>query len=101
MLDDFTYAFRVFVSYEEPVALDTDSRGAVYELDEQAMTARLVALPEYVRKSSVYVPETDRLFLVPTAVVKNGGVYTVIGVEDGILDGCRNVSSLFLPDVIS
>ncbi len=101
VLDDFTYAFRVFVSYEEPVALDTDSRGAVYELDEQAMTARLVALPEYVRKSSVYVPETDRLFLVPTAVVKNGGVYTVIGVEDGILDGCRNVSSLFLPDVIS
>lgn len=101
VLDDFTYAFRIFVSYEEPVALDTDSRGAVYELDEQAMTARLVALPEYVRKSSVYVPETDGLFLVPTAVVKNGGVYTVIGVEDGILEGCRNVSSLFLPDVIS
>lgn len=101
VLDDFIYAFTVFVSYEEPVALDTDSRGAVYELDEQTMTARLVALPEYVRKSGVFVPEADGLFLVPTAVVKDGNIYAVTGVEDGILEGCRNVSALFLPDVIS
>lgn len=65
------------------------------------MTARLVALPEYVRKSGVFVPEADGLFLVPTAVVKDGNIYAVTGVEDGILEGCRNVSALFLPDVIS
>lgn len=101
VLGDFTYAFTVFVSYEEPVALDTDSRGAVYELDEQTMTARLVALPEYVRKSSVFVPEADGLFIVPTAVVKDGNIYAVIGVEDGVLESCRNVSALFLPNTLS
>jgi len=99
--NDFTYAFSVFVSYVEPVAFDTDSRGAVYELDTGTRTARLVALPEYVKKSSVFMPETEGLFLVPTAVVRDGVVYTVTGVEDGILENCRNISELFLPDTVS
>lgn len=98
---DFTSVFSVFVSYVEPVAFDTDSRGAVYRLDEQTRTATLVSLPEYVRKSSVFVPDADGLFLVPTAVVKDGEVYGVTGVEEGASEGCRNVSALLLPDTSS
>ena len=94
---DFMLSFPIFVSYTEPVALDTDSRGALYELDSTTMTAVRVSAPEWVRRSSVYIPQTDGLFIVPTEIVRADGVYRVIGVRDGAFDECQNVSSLFMP----
>lgn len=97
----FHVTFPIFVSYTEPVALDTDSRGAVYALDPSTMTATLVSLPEWVRMSSVYVPQSSGLFIVPTAVERLDGIYQVVGVADEAMKGCQNVSSFFVPEPAS
>lgn len=89
--------FTVFVSYEEPILLDTDTRGAVYALYSQDMTATLVSLPEYVRESDVFNPKTEGVFLVPTTLLRDDGIYTVTGAFDDVLEGCQNISKLIFP----
>ena len=94
---DISLSLDVFVTYTEPLALDTDSRGAVYSLDPATMTAALVSLPEYARRSQVYRPHTDGLFLVPTHLSREDGIYTVTEVAEDAAAGCLNVTEIRLP----
>lgn len=94
---EYRQTFSIFVSYTEPVALDADSRGAIYEFNPSEKTAILVSLPEWVRKSEIFVPQTRGLFLVPTSVERPDGVYEVVGVSTDAVRNCQNVSELFIP----
>lgn len=94
---DISLSLDVFVTYTEPLALDTDSRGAVYSLDPATMTAALVSLPEYARRSQVYRPHTDGLFLVPTHLSREDGIYTVTEMAEDAAAGCLNVTEIRLP----
>ena len=94
---DFIREFRIFIAYTEDVALDTDSRGVVYELNSVTKLARLVSAPAWVRNSDIYVPEEEGLFLVPTTLWRNGEFYVVIEVADGAFDECINVETVFEP----
>ncbi len=96
---NFSHSYTIFVSYTETVLTDTDTRGARYELDPIQKTAVLVFLPEYVRPGKVYESRSEELFIVPTALSCPDGLYTVVGVKEGILDGCQNASSLFIPQM--
>ncbi len=93
---DFTHTDTVFVSYTETVLTDTDTRGAVYELDPVAKTAVLVSLPPYVKPSKIYQPEAEGLFLVPTTLSCPDGDYTVVDVRGELLSSCENVTEIQL-----
>ncbi|MBQ7308553.1 MAG: leucine-rich repeat domain-containing protein [Clostridia bacterium] len=95
--EGFSHSFPVFITYTEPLAMDTDSRGAVYALDPATMTATLVSVPTYVRRSSVYRPENKALFLVPTHLSREDGIYTVTEVAEGAFDAVENVTEFFIP----
>ncbi len=94
---DYEKTFPLFVSYTETVALDTDSRGAVYEVNPAEGTARLLSVPQYVRKSEVYNPENKELFLVPTAISRPDGEYRVTEIAEGAFDACLNKTEFFVP----
>ena len=94
---DISLSFDVFVTYTEPLAMDTDSRGAVYALDPATMTATLISLPEYVRRSSVHRPTEEGLFLVPTHLSREDGIYTVTEVAEDARGACANVTEIRLP----
>ena len=96
-MGDLPDVFTVFVSYEEPILLDTDTRGAVYAFHSQDMTATLVSLPEYARESDVFNPKTEGVFLVPTTLLRDDGIYTVTGAFDDVLEGCQNITKLIFP----
>ena len=96
---DFSHSFSIFVSYTETVLIDTDTRGARYELDPITKTATLVYLPEYVKPSKIYIPEQEGLFLVPTTLSCPDGEYMVVGVQEGASDECQNISTLYIPEI--
>lgn len=95
--ENTSLSLDVFVTYTEPLAMDTDSRGAVYTLDPATMTAVLVSLPEYVRRSHVYRHTEEGLFLVPTHLSREDGIYTVTEVAEDVSSGCLNVKEIRLP----
>ncbi len=94
---DYEKTFSLFVSYTETVALDTDSRGAVYEVNPAEGTAKLLSVPQYVRKSEVYEPENKELFLVPTSILRPDGEYRVTEIAEGAFDACLNKTEFFVP----
>ena len=94
---EISLSLDVFVTYTEPLAMDADSRGAVYALDPATMTAALISLPEYVRRSSVHRPTEEGLFLVPTHLSREDGIYTVTEVAEDAQGGCANVTEIRLP----
>ncbi len=96
---DFSHMYTVFVSYTETVLIDTDTRGAKYELDPITKTAVLVSLSEYVKPSKIYIPEEKDLFIVPTSLSCPDGIYTVVSTRDGFADACQNVSTVFIPQM--
>ena len=81
----------------EELAAAVDSRGAVYEVNVLQKTATLVSVPEWVKKSRVYAPETDGVFIVPTAVLRGSELYPVAEIEDDAFDICQNIESVFIP----
>lgn len=95
--EDFTHTFTVFIVYTEDIALDTDTRGVRYELDAATGKATLVYVPAWVKKSEIYQPETEGLFLVPTTLWREDGMYVVTTVEDGAFEGSQNVKNVFIP----
>ncbi len=94
---DFLYEYEVTVTYTETVLIDTDTRGARYVMDPVNKTAVLVYLPPYLKPSKVFRPETEGLFLLPTALSCPDGIYEVIGIEGDVLNGCENVTEIFIP----
>ena len=72
-----------------------DSRGAVYELDEDSLTARLVAMPEVLSAGEVYRVESD-VDVVPTAVVYHGDEYAVTAIGEGVFEGREDIRAVFL-----
>lgn len=97
MAGDISLSLDVFVTYTESLAMDTDSRGAVYALDPATMTATLISLPEYARRSHVYRPAEEGLFLVPTHLSREDGIYAVTEVAEDAAAGCLNVTEIRLP----
>ena len=98
--DSFSHTFTIFISYTEEVALDTDSRGVLYSLDSLTGKATLLRAPEWVRPSSVYQPETQGLFIVPTTLWREGQMYVVVYVEESAFDETKNVENIFTPVLI-
>ena len=94
---DFSHTFTVFISYTEEVALDTDSRGVVYHIDSVTGKATLVQAPKLVKKSKVYQPETEGLFIVPTTLFREGKMYVVVFVEENAFEQSLNVENVFIP----
>ncbi len=94
---DLSHSFEIFVSYTETALIDTDTRGAVYEIDPVTKTALLIDLPAYVRPSKVFIPEKEGLFLIPTHLSLPDGVYLVAGYVHGFEENCENVSEIFMP----
>lgn len=72
-----------------------DSRGAVYELDEDSLTARLIALPEVLSAGEVYRFESD-VYVLPTAVVYHGDEYAVTAIGEGVFEGREDIRAVFL-----
>ncbi len=93
----FSHSYEIFVSYTETALIDTDTRGAVYEIDPVTKTALLIDLPQYVRPSKVFVPEKEGLFLIPTHLSLPDGVYLVTGYVQGFEEECENISEFFMP----
>ena len=98
--DSFSHTFKIFVSYTEDIALDTDTRGVQYSIDPVTGKATLVRAPEYVRPSKIYRPETEGLFIVPTTLWRDGVMYVVADVEEDAFDGTKNVEKIFTPVLI-
>ncbi len=94
---DFSHTFSIFISYTEEVAYDTDSRGVLYQLDSVSGKATLIRAPEWVRKSSIYQPETEGLFLVPTTLWRDGTMYVVVSIEETAFEQAKNVEKIFIP----
>ena len=94
---DFSHTFTIFISYTEEIAFDTDSRGVLYHLDSLTGKATLLQAPEWVRASSIYQPETDGLFLVPTTLWRENKMYVVVSVEDDAFEQTKNVEKIFIP----
>ena len=97
---DFSHTFTVFISYTEEVALDTDSRGAVYRIDSVTGKATLVQAPEWVKKSNIYQPEDTGLFIVPTTLLRDGKMYVVVFVEENAFEQSQNIEKVFIPVLI-
>ncbi|MBQ8496188.1 MAG: leucine-rich repeat domain-containing protein [Clostridia bacterium] len=95
--EDFSYTFTVFIVYTEDIALDTDTRGVRYELDTMTRRATLVCAPVWVRKSDIYEPEQEGLFLVPTTLWREDGMYVVTDIAEGAFDEAQNVQNIFIP----
>ncbi len=95
--DSFSHTFVLFISYTEDVALDMDSRGVQYSLDPVTGKAVLVKAPEWIRQGSVYQPETEGLFLVPTTLWHDGKMYVVVYVEEDAFDETKNAETIFKP----
>lgn len=95
--EDFEHRFTVFISYTENVALDTDTRGVRYELDPATGRATLVYAPAWVKKSDIYNPEKDGLFIVPTTLIREDAMYVVTAVADGAFDEVLNAENVFIP----
>lgn len=94
---DFSHTFSIFIAYTEEIALDTDSRGVLYQLDSVSGKATLVQAPEWVRKSSIYHPETEGLFIVPTTLWREDKMYVVVYVEENAFEQTQNITSVFTP----
>ncbi len=94
---DFTHSFDIYISYTETALINTDTRGAVYEIDPLTKTAVIIDLPVYVRPSKIFVPAQEGLFLIPTHLSLPDGVYLVAGYVYGFEDGCENISEFVLP----
>lgn len=94
---DFSHTFTVFISYTEEVALDTDSRGAVYRIDSVTGKATLVQAPEWVKKSNIYQPDDTGLFIVPTTLWRDGKMYVVVFVEENAFEQSQNIEKVFIP----
>ena len=95
--DSFSHTFKIFISYTEELALDTDSRGVQYSLDSVTGKATLVRAPELVRPGNVYQPETEGLFIVPTTLWREGKMYVVVDVEEDAFEDTKNVKNIFTP----
>lgn len=95
--DDFSHTFTVFIVYTEDIALDTDTRGVRYELDSLTGRAKLVYAPVWVRKSDIYHPDEVGLFLVPTTLWREDGMYVVTEIADDAFDDAQNVQNIFIP----
>ena len=97
---DFSHTFSVFISYTEEVALDTDSRGVVYDLNPVSGQATLLYAPEWVKESNVYQPEEQGTFLVPTTLWRENTMYVVVFVEENAFAQTKNVDRIFIPILI-
>lgn len=95
--DDFSHTFTVFISYTEEVSFDTDSRGVIYELNSVTGKATLVQAPTWVMESDIYEPKTEKLFIVPTTLWRNGKMYVVVSVEENAFSQTQNVENVFIP----
>ena len=98
--DTFSHSFTIFISYTEEIALDTDSRGVQYSLDSITGKATLLRAPEWVRPGSIYQPETEGLFIVPTTLWREGKMYVVVDVEEDAFEDTKNVKNIFTPVLI-
>ena len=97
---DFSHTFSIFISYTEEIALDTDSRGAVYDLNPISGQATLLYAPEWVKESSIYQPETQGVFIVPTTLWRENTMYVVVSVEENAFAQTKNVDQVFIPILI-
>lgn len=95
--ENFSHTFTVFIVYTEDIAFDTDTRGVRYELDSVTGKATLVYAPAWVKKSDIYHPEKEGLFLVPTTLWREDGMYVVTAVAEGAFDDAMNVTEIFMP----
>ena len=95
--EDFSYAFEIFIVYTEDLALDTDTRGVRYDLDPATGRATLVYVPDWVKPSDIYHPEKEGLFLVPTTLWRDDGMYVVTDIEDGVFENVQNVTDVLIP----
>jgi hypothetical protein len=95
--DDFSHTFTVFISYTEEVSFDTDSRGVIYELNSVTGKATLVQAPAWVMESDIYEPKTEKLFIVPTTLWRNGKMYVVVSVDENAFSQTQNVENVFIP----
>lgn len=84
------------VTYNETMLTSrTDSRGAIYDLDEASLTARLTALPERLSAGEVHRFESD-VYVLPTSVIYHGEKYDVVGIGDGVFEGRNDIRAVFL-----
>ncbi len=95
--EDFSHTFEIFIVYTEDLALDTDTRGVRYDLDPATGKATIVSVPDWVKPSDIYRPEKEGLFLVPTTLWRDDGMYVVTDIADGVFDEVRNVTDIFIP----
>lgn len=95
--EGFSHTFSVFISYTEPIAFDSDTRGVRYHLDRETGRATLLSAPAWVKKSEVYEPEKEGLFLVPTTLFYEDTLYVVTEIAEGALSDAVNVQEIFVP----
>lgn len=98
--DSFSHTFDIFISYTEEIALDTDTRGVQYSLDSVTGKATLVRAPEVVRPSTIYQPQTEGLFIIPTTLWREGKMYVVVYTEEEAFVETKNVNKIFTPILI-
>lgn len=95
--DGFTHTFTIFIVYTEDIALDTDTRGVRYDLDPATGKATLVYVPEWVKRSDIYQPQQEGLFLVPTTLWRDDGMYVVTDIAENVFDHVQNVTDVYIP----
>lgn len=95
-----TAGYFVYVNYTEAmISADTDSRGATYEIDEYAGTAKLISLPDTLRAGEVYRFPAD-VYVLPNYVSYHGELYAVKEIGSGAFAG-KNLRAIFLHDAVS
>ena len=81
----------------EDVTFGTDTRGVLSELDAETGRATLISAPVWVKKSDIYTPEKEGLFLVPTTLWCEGTMYVVTEIAEDAFSAAENIESVFVP----